>query len=159
MIHVGDNTWNLRVFITDLQVEKTLRVRSDLHVGGVMLKLVDPGTWSSDNCPDMQFVVDKWGNSGEINVLRDHLVSFLRRSLFHTARNLCWFSEIARRQWRNQSEIIRECVFVYLSEWPLFFIHLIHQLLPTTRNIPGSICWPNFYVATYCSKCSLVECW
>lgn len=44
MIHVGDNTWNLRVFITDLQVEKTLRVRSDLHVGGVMLKLVDPGT-------------------------------------------------------------------------------------------------------------------
>lgn len=45
MIHVGDNTWNLRIFITDLQVEKTLRVRSDLHVGGVMLKLVDPGTY------------------------------------------------------------------------------------------------------------------
>uniref|UniRef100_A0A1B0DPK9 Kindlin-2 N-terminal domain-containing protein n=1 Tax=Phlebotomus papatasi TaxID=29031 RepID=A0A1B0DPK9_PHLPP len=43
MIHVGDNTWNLRVFITDLQVEKTLRVRGDLHIGGVMLKLVDPG--------------------------------------------------------------------------------------------------------------------
>ncbi|XP_059621462.1 unc-112-related protein-like [Phlebotomus argentipes] len=42
MIHVGDNTWNLRVFITDLQVEKTLRVRGDLHIGGVMLKLVDP---------------------------------------------------------------------------------------------------------------------
>lgn len=45
MIHVGDNTWNLRIFITDLQVEKTLRVRSDLHIGGVMLKLVDPGTY------------------------------------------------------------------------------------------------------------------
>ena len=43
MIHVGDNTWNLRVFITDLQVEKTIRVRGDLHIGGVMLKLVDPG--------------------------------------------------------------------------------------------------------------------
>lgn len=43
MIHVGDNTWNLRVFITDLQIEKTLRVRGDLHIGGVMLKLVDPG--------------------------------------------------------------------------------------------------------------------
>lgn len=43
MIHVGDNTWNLRIFITDLQVEKTLRVRGDLHIGGVMLRLVDPG--------------------------------------------------------------------------------------------------------------------
>lgn len=43
MIHVGDNTWNIRVFITDLQVEKILRVRGDLHIGGVMLRLVDPG--------------------------------------------------------------------------------------------------------------------
>lgn len=43
MIHVGDNTWNLRIFITDLQVEKVLRVRGDLHIGGLMLKLVDPG--------------------------------------------------------------------------------------------------------------------
>uniref|UniRef100_U5EW14 Putative mitogen inducible protein product n=1 Tax=Corethrella appendiculata TaxID=1370023 RepID=U5EW14_9DIPT len=42
MIHVGDNTWNLRVFITDLQLEKTLRVKGDLHIGGVMLRLVDP---------------------------------------------------------------------------------------------------------------------
>lgn len=42
MIHVGDNTWNLRIFITDLQIEKTLRVRGDQHIGGVMLKLVDP---------------------------------------------------------------------------------------------------------------------
>ncbi|XP_055314735.1 unc-112-related protein [Sitodiplosis mosellana] len=42
MIHVGDNTWNLRIFITDLQVDKTLRVRGDLHIGGLMLKLVDP---------------------------------------------------------------------------------------------------------------------
>ncbi|KFB36913.1 AGAP002054-PA-like protein [Anopheles sinensis] len=42
MIHVGDNTWNLKVHITDLQVTKTLRVRGDLHIGGVMLRLVDP---------------------------------------------------------------------------------------------------------------------
>ncbi|XP_053669520.1 unc-112-related protein-like [Anopheles marshallii] len=42
MIHVGDNTWNLKVYITDLQVQKTLRVRGDLHIGGVMLRLVDP---------------------------------------------------------------------------------------------------------------------
>lgn len=39
MIHVGDNSWNIRVLITDLQVEKTLRVKGDLHIGGVMLKL------------------------------------------------------------------------------------------------------------------------
>jgi kindlin 2 len=43
MIHVGDNTWNLKVFITDLQLTKTIRVKGDLHVGGVMLRLVDPG--------------------------------------------------------------------------------------------------------------------
>lgn len=43
MIHIGDGTWNLRVFITDLHVEKTLRVKGDLHIGGVMLRLVDPG--------------------------------------------------------------------------------------------------------------------
>ncbi|XP_013115842.1 unc-112-related protein [Stomoxys calcitrans] len=42
MIHVGENTWNLRVFITDLQVEKHLRVRGDQHIGGIMLQLVDP---------------------------------------------------------------------------------------------------------------------
>lgn len=46
MIHVGDGTWNLRIFITDLQVEKTLRVRGDLHIGGLMLKLVDPGLFA-----------------------------------------------------------------------------------------------------------------
>lgn len=42
MIHVGENTWNLRIFITDLQVEKQLRVRGDQHIGGIMLQLVDP---------------------------------------------------------------------------------------------------------------------
>ena len=36
-----DGSWELTITITDLQVEKTLRVRGDLHVGGVMLKLVD----------------------------------------------------------------------------------------------------------------------
>ncbi|XP_013115846.1 unc-112-related protein [Stomoxys calcitrans] len=42
MIHVGENTWNLRIFITDLKVEKQLRVRGDQHIGGIMLQLVDP---------------------------------------------------------------------------------------------------------------------
>ena len=36
-----DGSWELTIFVTDLQVEKTLRVKGDLHVGGVMLKLVD----------------------------------------------------------------------------------------------------------------------
>ncbi|XP_046402774.1 unc-112-related protein-like isoform X1 [Ischnura elegans] len=38
---VGDGSWNLRVHVTDLQVERTLRVKGDLHIGGVMLKLVE----------------------------------------------------------------------------------------------------------------------
>lgn len=38
---VGDGTWNLTIFVTDLQVERTLRVRGDLHIGGVMIRLVD----------------------------------------------------------------------------------------------------------------------
>lgn len=49
MIHVGDGSWNLKVFITDLQIQKTLRVKGDLHIGGVMLKLADkenPKDWS-----------------------------------------------------------------------------------------------------------------
>ncbi|XP_014100854.1 unc-112-related protein [Bactrocera oleae] len=42
MIHVGENSWNLRIFITDLRIEKTLRVRGDQHIGGIMLQLVEP---------------------------------------------------------------------------------------------------------------------
>ncbi|CAB3379032.1 unc-112-related protein-like [Cloeon dipterum] len=38
---VGDGSWNLRVFITDFEMERTLRVKGDLHIGGVMLKLVE----------------------------------------------------------------------------------------------------------------------
>ncbi|BFF99297.1 unc-112-related protein [Drosophila madeirensis] len=42
MIHVGENSWNLRIFITDLSLERTMRVRGDQHIGGIMLQLVDP---------------------------------------------------------------------------------------------------------------------
>ena len=38
---VGDGGWNLSVFVTDLQVERTLRVRGDVHIGGLMIRLVD----------------------------------------------------------------------------------------------------------------------
>lgn len=37
---VGDGSWKMRIFVTDLKVERTLRVSGDLHIGGVMLKLV-----------------------------------------------------------------------------------------------------------------------
>ncbi len=40
-VPVGDGSWTLCVFVTDLQVERNLRVRGDMHIGGVMIKLVD----------------------------------------------------------------------------------------------------------------------
>ena len=38
---ISDGSWELRLLVTDLQVERVLRVKSDLHVGGLMIKLVD----------------------------------------------------------------------------------------------------------------------
>jgi len=38
---MSDGSWTLTVFVTDLQVERSLRVRGDLHIGGVMIRLVD----------------------------------------------------------------------------------------------------------------------
>ena len=47
----GDGSWQLSIFVTDLQVEKSLRVRGDLHIGGVMIKLVDSlGELIRSNC-------------------------------------------------------------------------------------------------------------
>ena len=37
----GDGSWQLTIFVTDLQVERSLRVRGDTHIGGGMIKLVD----------------------------------------------------------------------------------------------------------------------
>jgi len=37
----ADGSWDLTVFITDMNIENTVRVRGDLHVGGLMLKLVN----------------------------------------------------------------------------------------------------------------------
>lgn len=36
-----DGSWELNILVTDLQVERTLRVMGDLHIGGVMVKLVE----------------------------------------------------------------------------------------------------------------------
>lgn len=38
---IGDGSWELRIHVTDLKFDRTLRVKGDLHVGGVMLKLVE----------------------------------------------------------------------------------------------------------------------
>lgn len=38
---VGDGSWTLNISVTDLDKEKTVRVTGDLHIGGVMLKLVE----------------------------------------------------------------------------------------------------------------------
>lgn len=34
-------SWDLRIFVSDLQVERSLRVKGDMHIGGIMLKLVE----------------------------------------------------------------------------------------------------------------------
>jgi len=36
----GDGTWELTIAVTDVGAEKTLRVKGDLHVGGLMVRLV-----------------------------------------------------------------------------------------------------------------------
>ena len=38
---IADGSWDLRILVTDLQVERTIRVHGDLHIGGLMIKLVD----------------------------------------------------------------------------------------------------------------------
>ena len=39
--HEVDGSWVLRVHVTDLNVERSLRVKGELHIGGVMLRLVE----------------------------------------------------------------------------------------------------------------------
>ena len=51
----GDGSWQLSLFVTDLQVERSLRVRGDLHIGGVMIKLVDSLGESNINTLDIWF--------------------------------------------------------------------------------------------------------
>jgi len=41
MAVAADGSWDLIIFITDLNMEQTIRTRGDLHVGGLMLRLVN----------------------------------------------------------------------------------------------------------------------
>lgn len=36
-----DGSWQLNINVTDLNVDIALRVKGDLHIGGVMLQLVE----------------------------------------------------------------------------------------------------------------------
>jgi len=38
---IADGSWDLTILVADLNLEKTLRVKGDLHIGGLMLKLVE----------------------------------------------------------------------------------------------------------------------
>lgn len=45
----ADGSWELNIYVTDLDIRRTLRVTGDQHIGGVMLKLVeelDQTDWS-----------------------------------------------------------------------------------------------------------------
>lgn len=37
----ADGSWELNIYVTDLDIRRTLRVTGDQHIGGVMLKLVE----------------------------------------------------------------------------------------------------------------------
>ncbi|KAK1117297.1 hypothetical protein K0M31_016847 [Melipona bicolor] len=39
--HEVDGSWVLCVYVTNLQTERSLRVKGELHIGGVMLRLVE----------------------------------------------------------------------------------------------------------------------
>lgn len=38
---LADGSWELTVLITDINIDKTLRVKGELHIGGLMLRLVE----------------------------------------------------------------------------------------------------------------------
>lgn len=38
---IGDGSWTLTIKVTDFGLERRLRVKGDLHIGGVMLRLVE----------------------------------------------------------------------------------------------------------------------
>jgi len=40
MTSYGDGSWELSIAVSEVGAERTLRVRGDLHVGGLMVRLV-----------------------------------------------------------------------------------------------------------------------
>ena len=80
---LSDGSWTLTVFVTDLQVERSLRVRGDLHIGGVMIRLVDElgkkkKMYSFDTLPTTLHSNVLWGM--EFLVWDAKLVRFLHKN-------------------------------------------------------------------------------
>ncbi|XP_059086397.1 unc-112-related protein-like isoform X3 [Tigriopus californicus] len=82
-VSVGDGSWTLTIFVTDLQVERSLRVRGDLHIGGVMIRLVDEldiaMDWSDHAIwwPEKNLWLDKtrW-TLDQYNITADAIIQF-----------------------------------------------------------------------------------
>lgn len=86
---VGDGSWNLRVYVTDLQVERTLRVKGDLHVGGVMLKLVEDLGKFTMKTRTMNTFLDHYRQNNSMQPHhRRYVVSILTASLNNKLREL-----------------------------------------------------------------------
>ncbi|RVE47273.1 hypothetical protein evm_008070 [Chilo suppressalis] len=45
---VGDGSWNLTIYVTDLNDKRTMVVKGDMHIGGVMLKLTESFDFKKD---------------------------------------------------------------------------------------------------------------
>ncbi|XP_061384404.1 unc-112-related protein-like isoform X2 [Danaus plexippus] len=45
---VGDGSWNLTIYVTDLNEKRTMVVKGDMHIGGVMLKLTESFEFKKD---------------------------------------------------------------------------------------------------------------
>ncbi|KPJ01459.1 Fermitin family-like 2 [Papilio xuthus] len=48
---VGDGSWNLTIYVTDLNEKRTMVVKGDMHIGGVMLKLTESFGVDGHKCP------------------------------------------------------------------------------------------------------------
>ncbi|ESO13121.1 hypothetical protein HELRODRAFT_62964 [Helobdella robusta] len=74
----ADQTWPLNIHVTDLQSDVTIRVRDDMHIGGVMIKLVETmGTgqdWSDHSLywPDKTMWVSRAKSTLERYGVRPH---------------------------------------------------------------------------------------
>lgn len=67
---VGDGTWDLRIFVTNLQTERLIRVKGDTHMGGVMYKLTQ----------DLEISMD-WSDHGLWQPSRNRWVNRVKTTL------------------------------------------------------------------------------
>jgi len=88
--HEVDGSWVLRVYVTDLQVERSLRVKGELHIGGVMLRLVE----DLGECPTKSHLS-----------LSLSLLVFLRFFLFPTLSSLP--PDFLSKMWPLDSGLLR----------------------------------------------------